>query len=104
MKKKYWEMNTAELAEATREFDQEFIADKARPLSPAGKAAHRRAAARGRPRVGKGAERINITVERGLLSRVDRFAKRLGLSRAQLVARALSRELRASAAERRLAS
>jgi hypothetical protein len=93
MKKKYWEMNTRELAEATKEFDQEFIAEKGRPLSPAGKALHRRAATRGRPRVGKGAERINITVERSLLSRVDRFAKSIGLSRAQLVARALSREL-----------
>jgi hypothetical protein len=93
MKKKYWEMNAKELAEATREFDQEFVADKAKPLSRADKALHRRAAARGRPRVGNGAERINITVERSLLSRADRMAKHLGLSRAQLVARALNREL-----------
>jgi hypothetical protein len=93
MKKKYWEMNARELAEATKEFDEEFVADRARPLSAADKALHRRAAKRGRPRLGKGAERINITVERGLLHRADRFARSMGLSRAQLVARALSREL-----------
>ena len=93
MKKKYWEMNAKELAEATKEFDQEFVADKARPLTRADRALHRRAAKRGRPRVGNGAERINITVERGLLNRADRLARNLGLSRAQLVARALNREL-----------
>jgi len=32
-KKKYWEMTTQELAEATKEFDQEFIADTFRPLN-----------------------------------------------------------------------
>jgi hypothetical protein len=100
MRKPYWEMNGKELAEATKEFDQEFIADKARPLNAADKAlflrAEKKAAAAGksgRPKVGKGAERINITVERDLLHKADQFAKTLGLSRAQLVARALSREL-----------
>jgi hypothetical protein len=100
MNKPNWEMNTKELAEATKEFDQEFIADKGRPLSAAGRAAHLRAekkaaasAKSGRPKVGKGAERINITVERDLLHKADHFAKTHGLSRAQLVARALSREL-----------
>ena len=32
-KKKFWEMTQTELAEATREFDQEFVADKARPMT-----------------------------------------------------------------------
>ncbi len=33
--KKYWEMTKAELAESTKEFDQEFVADKARPMTAA---------------------------------------------------------------------
>jgi hypothetical protein len=33
--KPYWEMNTDELREATKEFDEEFVADKAKPLTPA---------------------------------------------------------------------
>ena len=54
--KKYWEMNKTELAEATKEFDQEFIADKARPMTPTERKEEQRARRRGRPRVGKGAE------------------------------------------------
>jgi len=92
-KKHYWDMNAKELAKATRQYDREFVADKSRPLSAADKALHRRAAKRGRPRIGEGAERINITVERGLLGRADRLAKKEGLTRAQLVARALYREV-----------
>ncbi len=32
--KPYWKMTTEELQEATKEFDEEFVADKAKPLSP----------------------------------------------------------------------
>ena len=32
--KPYWEMTTAELREATKEFDEEFVGYRARPLSP----------------------------------------------------------------------
>jgi hypothetical protein len=92
-KKQLWEMNAVELAQATREFDEEFVADKARPLSAAGKARHRRAARAGRPRVGRGSQRINITFERGLLSRADKMAQLLGLTRSQLLARALENAL-----------
>jgi hypothetical protein len=31
--KPYWEMTTAELREATKQFDVEFVADQARPLT-----------------------------------------------------------------------
>jgi hypothetical protein len=41
--KKYWQMTKTELAEATKEFDQEFIADKAPPMTPAERAEERRA-------------------------------------------------------------
>jgi hypothetical protein len=32
--KPYWEMTTPELAKATAEFDAEFVAEKAKPLTP----------------------------------------------------------------------
>ena len=47
----------------------------------------------GRPRVGKGAYRINITVEQQLLAKTDRFAKNHGLTRSQLIAHALRHEM-----------
>jgi hypothetical protein len=43
----------------------------------------------GRPRVGKGARTISLTVEKGLLKRADAYAKRHGMSRARLVAMGL---------------
>ena len=44
---------------------------------------------RGRKRVGRGAARINVTVERGLLERADSYAAAHGLKRAALIARGL---------------
>lgn len=88
--KKYWEMNKAELAQATREFDQEFIADKARPMNPRERAEERRARRRGRPRIGKGAQKIHITLERGLVKAADRVARQRGMGRSELIARALA--------------
>lgn len=34
-KKKYWDMTTEELAEATKEFDRESIVEAFRPMTPA---------------------------------------------------------------------
>ena len=93
MNKKYWEMNAGELADATRAFDKEFVARKSKPLGATDRALHRKAAKPGRPRVGKGAYRINITVEQQILARTDRFAKTHGLTRSQLIAHALRHEM-----------
>ncbi len=88
--KPYWEMNTAELREATKEFDQEFIGDTFGPPTAEQRAQDRRARAkRGRPRVGKGSKTIAVTVEIGLLAKADRLAKKLRVPRAALVARGL---------------
>jgi len=46
-------------------------------------------AAGGRPKVGKGARAVNVTIERGLLERADARAKAEGVTRAQLIARGL---------------
>jgi hypothetical protein len=43
----------------------------------------------GRPRIGKGAKVIAVSVERGLLKRADAYARRHGLKRTELIAQAL---------------
>ncbi len=87
--KPYWEMNTAELREATKEFDEEFVGDTFHPATAAERARFERARKRGRPRNGLGAKTISVTVEKRLLAETDRLAKRLHLPRAALVARGL---------------
>jgi hypothetical protein len=43
----------------------------------------------GRPKIGKGAKIVPISIERGLLEEVDSFAKRYKLKRSQMVAQGL---------------
>jgi hypothetical protein len=43
----------------------------------------------GRPKVGKGAKTISLTVEKQLLDQADAYAKQHGISRAKLVAKGL---------------
>jgi hypothetical protein len=91
-KGKPWEqMNTRELAEATKEFDLPGAIDRGRPLNPAEREQHRRAAkrGRGRPKIGKGAERINITIERDLLAQADAIAHQRKIGRSEMIASAL---------------
>src|SRR5438552_3138150 len=90
-KKRYSRMNRAELAEATKDLDKEFARQKFGPLTNAGRAGHRRARRVGRPKVGRGAQRVLITMERGLLGQVDDFAKRKKLTRSQLMAEGVKR-------------
>jgi len=86
----YWEMNAQELAAATSEFDREGIGETFGRPAPGQKARHARAKRkRGRPRIGQGTQVISVSVEKGLLARADRLARRLRLRRAQLVARGL---------------
>jgi hypothetical protein len=72
-----------------KEFDKEYFFETGRPLTPAQRAMWERAKRRGRPRIGHGAKVISLSVERELLSNADARAKALGISRAELVARAL---------------
>lgn len=44
--KQYWEMTTEELQKATKEFDAEFVADRAKPMTPEMKARWERAKAK----------------------------------------------------------
>ena len=80
----------SELAEDTARYDREMVIDEFGPMSAAARARWARAKRKpGRPRRGKGAKVISVSVERGLLSRSDALAKDLGLSRAGLIERGL---------------
>ncbi len=86
---RYGRMPAKELDREVEIFDREFVADSARQLTPSQKLRERRARKRGRPQVGKGARRVLVTIERGLLRATDAYARRHGLTRAALVARGL---------------
>jgi hypothetical protein len=48
---------------------------------------------KGRPRIGKGARRVQVTLEGDLLERADRYVKIHGITRSQLIARGIERIL-----------
>ena len=88
--KDFMAMDAKQLAGATAEFNEEFAVDKSRPLTGDeeqqwGKAKRKR----GRPTVGKGVKVISVSLEKDLLARATRLAEKLGISRAQLIARGL---------------
>jgi len=87
-------MTAEELAAETAEFDKQFAADAFGPPPPAAKVRWDRARRkRGRPRKGQGTKVISVSVEKDLLARSDRLAKKLGISRAALIARGLEAAL-----------
>ncbi len=88
--KPYWEMTTAELREATKEFDAEFVADQAKPLTPSLQTRWERAKVKP-PHVEAGAEQQTIAVrlEQALLKRCTALAKKKRISRDALIARGL---------------
>jgi hypothetical protein len=94
--KPYWEMNTQELAAATAEFDKEFVADTFGPLTPEGRAkweAWKRKSAR--PKDGQAERLVAVKLAKDLLARSDALAKRMGISRADLITRGLKAVLAA---------
>jgi hypothetical protein len=68
-------------------FDQEFVADKSRPLT----AAERRRwnAFRKRTRSKKTVAKVSVQLEHDLVQKSDELAREQGLSRAELIARSL---------------
>ena len=83
-------MTKAELEKMSAEFDRELVADTFGPPTSEAKERLRRAKRKpGRPRIGAGSKAISVTVEKTLLRRVDRIAKRLKTTRARLIARGL---------------
>jgi hypothetical protein len=87
-------MTADELAEATKRFEEPFVADQSRPLTPEEREQWNRAKKkRGRPRVGRGFKRISVSIEQGLLERVTALAKERRISRSKLLAQVLEKAL-----------
>jgi len=88
--KPHWEMTTKELREATKEFDEEFVADKAKPLTSQMHARWKRAKAK-LPRTENGADHQTIAVhlEKALLEQCAALARKKRISRDALIARGL---------------
>jgi hypothetical protein len=89
-KKPFEHMSAEERNAYVKQYDVEFVIDRAKPLSVRGKALWK-AAKRGRPRKNPGekASRMLISVEPTLLAAADDFARQHGKSRSQLVAEGL---------------
>jgi Ribbon-helix-helix protein, copG family len=97
-KKTLGRMTSSELAEATAPYGLEMAIDEFRALTPQSRARWERARRKvGRPRRGKGAKVISVSVEQDLLEASDRLAKELGVSRARLIERGLRAVLAANA-------
>src|SRR5207247_4477712 len=75
--KRYWEMTGGALAEATSAFDEEFVADTAKPLSPEMQSRWERANARlPAPEDGRSERVIAVRLEAALLDRCAALAKK----------------------------
>jgi hypothetical protein len=92
--KPYTQMTADELAKATKQFDEPFVADQSRPLTPAEREQWKRVSGKkGRPKVGQGFKRISVSFEQGLLERINALAKKKQVSRSQLLAQVLEEKL-----------
>ena len=88
--KSYPQMNARQLAAATARFDREFVIDESREPTPKEKAKWRRVQKkRGRPKQGQGVQIISVSIEKGLLKKTDRLAKKLHTQRTKLIVRGL---------------
>jgi hypothetical protein len=88
--KPYWEMTTPELREATKQFDEEFVAEKSRPLTPEERTLWEQVKAKPpRTENGEGEQTIAVRLDKALLDRATALAKKKRLSRDALVARGL---------------
>jgi hypothetical protein len=89
-KPKFERMRADQLAEATAPYGQEMAVKKFGPMGVGARKRWERARRKpGRPRRGKGAKVISVSVERELLSRSDELARNLRISRASLIERGL---------------
>jgi hypothetical protein len=88
-RRRFSQMTTAELRRATEEYDRDWTGRglPGKPLTARDRGLHKRA--RGRPKIGKGAKVVPVSIERELLSRADSFAKRHHLKRSEMVAKGL---------------
>lgn len=95
--KPFWEMNRKELAEATKEFDQELVIDKCTPLTPAMRSRWEKAKRKSaRTRNGRGFRVISVRLDESLIKRSEALARKMGITRDHLVASGLRTVLAAA--------
>ena len=86
----YSQLPASELDALAAKYDRVIDPSEARPLKAAERARESRARRKaGRPRVGAGAEKLRISMERTLLERVDAYAREHGMTRSQLISDAM---------------
>ncbi len=87
---RYGRMTAAEWDIEVEKFDRPLIADESRVLTPAEQRRWDRVKhGQRRPVAAKNIAVISVGLERRLLRQADRAARRVGISRAQLIARGL---------------
>jgi hypothetical protein len=92
--KPFQQMTADELARATEEYDR-IVIDKTRPLNAKERKLWQQAKrGRGRPKVGRGARKVSISLEVSLLERADAAAKKSGVNRSELIAELMELGLR----------
>ncbi len=71
-------------------YDRNIPMNESRPLNSAERAQFERVRRRvGRPKIGQGAKVVAVTMEKGFLNRVDAYAKKHALKRAEMITRGL---------------
>ena len=87
---RFMEMTDEQRDAEVAQFDEEILGLPGKALTKSERALLRQAKRKGgRPRVGQGAKRVLITVEKGLLKKADTYARNNGLTRSELIARGL---------------
>jgi hypothetical protein len=94
-KKWYSKMTPEDLDAMAAGLEREVDLAETKPLTPAMRKQEQRARRKkpGRPQVGLGAQKLRISMERGLLKRVDSYAKAHGMSRSDLIAQSVRKLL-----------
>jgi hypothetical protein len=82
-------MSPAELDKIAAKCDREFVINESLPLTPEMRRQHAAARKRERPPVGRGAKRVLVTIEAGVLSEIDALVRGKRLTRAQVIAQGL---------------
>jgi hypothetical protein len=87
---RFMALSDAEKDREVGRYDRETSLDDFRPLTGEMRRQLRRAKGkRGRPRIGRGARKVLVSIERGLLEKADAAARARHVSRSQLFARGL---------------
>jgi len=93
-------MPSMKLAELTKDLDNIDFENTRELSTEMGEKWERAKRGRGRPRIGEGAEKVLISMEKRLLLVTDALARRKGLDRSKLVAKAIREMLEREAAQR----